>query len=102
MGQNKTLKIHLKKNELIQEGLCEFIAQSVNTLKSKSPAEKRKKLDTGDICIKLKHSGKSDTYHFEAGGQFEQQPTVFVNVASWEIEERHQEVGHGGVFLTAF
>jgi len=41
------------------------------------------------------------THHLEAGGQFEQQPAVFVQVASREVEERHQEVGHGGVLLAA-
>ena len=40
-------------------------------------------------------------YHFEAGGQFEQQPAVFAQVVGREVEERRQEVCHGGVLLAA-
>lgn len=43
----------------------------------------------------------SITHHFKAGGQFEQQPTVFWKMLSREVEEGHQEVHHGDAVLAA-
>lgn len=41
------------------------------------------------------------TYYFKAGGQFEQQSSILLEMKHWEAEEHYYEVRCGEVPLTA-